>query len=57
MDKIKKCMGDREADVENEVLKNEQQVQVKYLMFIVMSFENKKNKKIVSSSNNKVYHR
>ncbi|KAG5105470.1 hypothetical protein JHK82_042445 [Glycine max] len=28
MDKIKKCMGDPEADVENEVLKNEQQVQI-----------------------------
>ncbi|BAT80217.1 hypothetical protein LR48_Vigan468s004000 [Vigna angularis] len=28
MEKIKKCMGDPEADVENEVLKNEQQVQI-----------------------------
>ncbi|KAG5132868.1 hypothetical protein JHK82_024056 [Glycine max] len=28
VDKIKKCMGDPEADVENEVLKNEQQVQI-----------------------------
>ncbi|XP_057429809.1 vacuolar-sorting receptor 6-like [Lotus japonicus] len=28
IEKIKKCMGDPEADVENEVLKNEQQVQV-----------------------------
>lgn len=30
MEKIKKCMGDPEADVENEVLKNEQQVQVTF---------------------------
>lgn len=28
VDKIKKCMGDPEADVENEVLKNEQDKQV-----------------------------
>jgi len=39
VDKIKKCMGDPEADVENEVLKNEQQVQVIYLIFIAMSLE------------------
>nr|KYP60200.1 Vacuolar-sorting receptor 7 [Cajanus cajan] len=28
LEKIKKCMGDPEADTENEVLKNEQQVQI-----------------------------
>lgn len=40
IEKIKKCVGDPEADEENEVLKNEQIAQVKYLIFTTMSFEN-----------------
>jgi len=30
LDKIKKCVGDPDADAENEVLKNEQEKQVSY---------------------------
>lgn len=34
IEKIKKCMGDPEADVENEVLKTEQVVQVNFYVFL-----------------------
>lgn len=54
VDKIKKCMGDPEADVENEVLKNEQQVQVKYLIFIVISLEKLRELSTVSKQCNSI---
>lgn len=34
IEKIKKCMGDRDADVENEVLKMEQNLQVRTFLYM-----------------------
>lgn len=37
VDKINECMGDPEADVENKVLKTEQEMQV-IIMFFYLTF-------------------
>ena len=44
IEKIKKCMGDPEADVENEVLKSEQQHQVTFIIYTY--FQNSYNYKL-----------
>lgn len=39
VDKINECMGDPEADVENKVLKVEQEMQVTIMFFTLLFFK------------------